>query len=209
MLGLDSPTSGAVEYLGRDVTRLSRKETTRFRRGIQAVFQDPTASLNPYMTVSEIVGEAWEIHPDVLPPQERPENIRRLLEQVGLEPGHAARYPHQFSGGQRQRIAIARALAIRPQVIVCDEAVSALDVSIQAQIIQLLKDLRKQHQLSLIFIAHDLNVVRDLADRVLVMHKGRVVEQGTTEQIFGSASHDYTRELLAASLPVKVSVDAS
>ncbi len=202
MLGLDQPTEGSVEYLGRDLTQFSSAERKRFRRGIQAVFQDPTASLNPHMTVEQIITEPWEIHPDALAREKRPARVRELLMQVGLETSHANRYPHQFSGGQRQRIAIARALALQPQVIVCDEAVSALDVSIQAQIIQLLKKLRDDFRLSYIFIAHDLGVVRDFADRVLVMHKGKVVEQGTTAQVFEHPSHDYTRELLAASLTV-------
>ena len=202
LLGLDAPTSGTVEYLGRDLTRLSSREMKTFRRGIQAVFQDPTASLNPYMTVAEIVGEAWEINTDLVPPTERPATIRKLLIQVGLDPTHAGRYPHQFSGGQRQRIAIARALAVRPQVIVCDEAVSALDVSVQAQIIQLLKNLRRDHEISFIFIAHDLNVVRDFADRVLVMKQAKVVEEGPTHALFSAPRHAYTRDLLAASLPV-------
>lgn len=202
MLGLDQPTEGSVEYLGRDLTQFSSAERKRFRRGIQAVFQDPTASLNPHMTVEQIITEPWEIHPDALVRDKRRARVRELLMQVGLEASHANRYPHQFSGGQRQRIAIARALALQPQVIVCDEAVSALDVSIQAQIIQLLKKLRDDFRLSYIFIAHDLGVVRDFADRVLVMHKGKVVEQGATEQVFEHPNHDYTRELLAASLTV-------
>jgi peptide/nickel transport system ATP-binding protein len=179
------------------------------RRDIQMVFQDPTQSLNPRMSVYDLISEAWVIHPDILPRDKWRAQVVELLGQVGLTPDHMHRYPHQFSGGQRQRIAIARALALEPRVIICDEAVSALDVSIQAQVIALLADLRKRLGLSYIFIAHDLPVVRDFADRVIVMQGGRIVEQGTVRQIFDAPREAYTRNLLAASLDPDPAVQAA
>jgi peptide/nickel transport system ATP-binding protein len=199
LLRLEQPTSGRLLFNGTDIATYSSADLFRFRRGVQAVFQDPTASLNPYMTVEQIVSEPWEIHHGVLPKSEWPGRVRELLGKVGLEPAHALRHPHQFSGGQRQRIAIARALALNPDVIVCDEAVSALDVSVQAQVMALLKALRADLGLSYLFIAHDLGVVRDFCDRILVMHDGEIVESGPTEQVFSAPQHPYTRELLGAS----------
>jgi peptide/nickel transport system ATP-binding protein len=198
LLGLETPTAGTVHYRGKDMLGLAGREFAKSRRGMQVVFQDPAASLNPRMTVEEIISEPWAIHPDVLARDEWSKQVKVLLAQVGLDSGHAIRYPHQFSGGQRQRIAIARALALRPEIIICDEAVSALDVSVQAQVIALLKRLKTEYGLSYIFIAHDLPVVRDFADRLLVMSKGVIVEQGLTKDLFENPSHPYTKELLGA-----------
>jgi peptide/nickel transport system ATP-binding protein len=196
LIGLEQATHGDAFYRGDSLIHASREARDVARRQIQMVFQDPTASLNPRMTVQEIISEPWAIHPDALPRREWIARVGDLLEQVGLLREHAGRYPHQFSGGQRQRIAIARALALKPAIIICDEAVSSLDVSVQAQVIALLKSLKDEFGLSYLFIAHDLPVVRSFADRVLVMHKGIIVEQGPTRQIFTDPQHLYTRELL-------------
>ncbi|EPX78743.1 ABC transporter ATP-binding protein [Salipiger mucosus] len=208
LLRLEEADAGEAHYEGRDIFKLSPKELYEMRRDIQMVFQDPTQSLNPRMSVYKIISEAWVIHPEILPKPRWRERVAELLEQVGLEAEHMYRHPHQFSGGQRQRIAIARALALEPRIIVCDEAVSALDVSIQAQVIDLLHRLKDELNLSYIFIAHDLPVVRDFADRVLVMQKGKVVEVGPVRQIFESPREDYTRNLLAASLDPDPDVQA-
>ncbi|MDF0600292.1 ABC transporter ATP-binding protein [Psychromarinibacter sp. C21-152] len=199
VLRLEDATSGAAYYDGRDLVSLPAKELFELRRHIQMVFQDPTQSLNPRMSVYDIVSEAFAIHPDILPKAKWKARVQELLEQVGLEAAHMSRYPHQFSGGQRQRIAIARALALEPQLIICDEAVSALDVSIQAQVIQLLKRLQKELGLSYLFIAHDLPLVRDFAHRVVVMQGGKIVEQGPVREIFESPREKYTKDLLTAS----------
>ena len=209
LLRLEEPSAGRAIYKGRDLFALSPRELYRMRRDIQMVFQDPTQSLNPRMSVYDLISEAWVIHPEILPRAQWKVRVAELLGQVGLLPEHAHRYPHQFSGGQRQRIAIARALALEPKVIICDEAVSALDVSIQAQVIDLLADLRRRLGLSYIFIAHDLPVVRDFADRVIVMQGGHIVEQGTVRQIFDAPREAYTRNLLAASLDPDPAVQAA
>lgn len=208
LLRLEEPTSGEAFYNGRDLFKMSPKELFGIRRDIQMVFQDPTQSLNPRMSVYDLISEAWVIHPEILPKPKWRERVAELLDLVGLSPEHARRYPHQFSGGQRQRIAIARVLALEPKLVVCDEAVSALDVSIQAQVIDLLEGLRRDFGLSYIFIAHDLPVVRDFADRVVVMQGGRIVEEGTVRQIFEAPRNDYTRALLAASLDPDPAVQA-
>lgn len=208
LLRLEEPTSGEAFYKGRDLFKMSPKELFGIRRDIQMVFQDPTQSLNPRMSVYDLISEAWVIHPEILPKPKWRERVAELLDLVGLLPDHARRYPHQFSGGQRQRIAIARVLALEPKLVVCDEAVSALDVSIQAQVIDLLDGLRRDFGLSYIFIAHDLPVVRDFADRVVVMQGGRIVEEGTVRQIFEAPRNDYTRALLAASLDPDPEVQA-
>jgi peptide/nickel transport system ATP-binding protein len=199
LLRLEQPTSGEARFHGDGIFALDADRLRAFRRAFQVVFQDPFASLNPRMTVFDIVSEPWAIHKDVLPRARWRDKAVELLERVGMEASHLRRYPHQFSGGQRQRIAIARALALEPELIICDEAVSALDVRVQAQVIELLKELRDALGLSYLFIAHDLAVVRDLADRVAVMHDGKIVELGACQQIFERPEHPYTRALLAAS----------
>ncbi len=208
LLQLEPASGGRAMYRGRDLFTLPPKELYKMRRDIQMVFQDPTQSLNPRMTVYQLIAEAWQIHPDILPKAKWSDRVAQLLEQVGLTAEHLHRYPHQFSGGQRQRIAIARALALEPRIIVCDEAVSALDVQVQAQVIDLLDRLKDEFGLSYIFIAHDLPVVRDFADRVVVMQAGRIVEQGTTRQIFEAPREAYTQGLLAASLDPDPTIQA-
>lgn len=200
ILRLEEATSGQAFYNGRDLISMPNDELFELRREIQMVFQDPTQSLNPRMTVGQIIGEAFVIHPEILPKSKWALRVQDLLKKVGLDPSHIHRYPHQFSGGQRQRIAIARALALEPKLIVCDEAVSALDVCIQEQVIDLLNELQKELGLSYLFIAHDLPLVRDFAHRVVVMQAGNIVEQGTVKQIFESPREPYTQALLAASL---------
>ena len=209
ILRLDDPNSGQVLYRGRDLLAMSPRALFGLRRDLQMVFQDPTHSLNPRMTVFQLISEAWAIHPGILPKARWKERVAELLVKVGLKPDMAERYPHQFSGGQRQRIAIARALAMEPKLIVCDEAVSALDVSIQAQVIALLDGLRREFGLSYLFIAHDLPVVRDFADRVVVMRGGEIVEEGPVRQIFDAPAHPYTRALLAASLDPDPEIQAA
>ncbi|WP_172125627.1 MULTISPECIES: ABC transporter ATP-binding protein [unclassified Devosia] len=208
ILRLETADSGAAFWKGQDLLKLSPRELLGVRRQIQMVFQDPTQSLNPRMSVYQLISEGWDIHKLMPDRKQRQTRVRELLEQVGLGAEHATRYPHQFSGGQRQRIAIARALALEPELIICDEAVSALDVSIQAQVIALLNSLRERLGISFLFIAHDLGVVRDFADTVIVMKAGEIVERGPTEQIFTAPTHPYTQRLLAAALDPDPEVQA-
>jgi oligopeptide transport system ATP-binding protein len=198
LVGLEKPTSGTIVVRGKDISKLDASARRRARRNIQLVMQDPYTSLNPRMTVADIVGEPFEIHSDVVPRGSRKSRVRELIDLVGLNPDHINRYPHQFSGGQRQRIGIARALALNPEIIICDEPVSALDVSIQAQVVNLLEKLQNELKLSYIFIAHDLSVVRHIADRVAVMYLGKVVELGTDLDIYEHPTHPYTQALLSA-----------
>jgi len=198
LLRLIEPTAGQVRFDGQDVRALGGEPLRSMRRRMQIVFQDPYGSLNPRMTVDALVGDALTLHGLVAGRKERTERVQDLLETVGL-PGDAInRYPHEFSGGQRQRLCIARALALNPDFIVCDEAVSALDVSIQAQILNLLEELQERRGLSYLFISHDLSVVRHIADRIAVMYLGRIVELADTESLFRQPRHPYTRALLSA-----------
>ena len=198
LMRLEPPTRGRVEFHGEDIFAKRGKALRALRRSVQMVLQDPYTSLNPRMTVGDIVGEPFEIHPEVAPRGERRRRVQELLDVVGLNPEYVNRYPHQFSGGQRQRIGIARALALRPEVIICDEPVSALDVSIQAQVMNLLGELQRGFGLSYVFIAHDLSVVRHLSDRVAVMYLGKIVEIGTEDEIYSRPTHPYTQALLSA-----------
>jgi peptide/nickel transport system ATP-binding protein/oligopeptide transport system ATP-binding protein len=198
LLKLIPATSGQVFYEGRDVLSLSETEFRPLRRQMQMIFQDPFGSLNPRHPVRKIVGEALEIHFPKMNAKERADRVAQLLEQVGLKREMAERYPHEFSGGQRQRIGIARALAVEPAFIVCDEPVSALDVSVQAQIVNLLQDLQEELGLSYLFIAHDLAVVEHISDHVLVMYHGKIVESAPAQEIYENPRHEYTRKLLAA-----------
>jgi oligopeptide transport system ATP-binding protein len=198
VVGLLQPKSGTMRFDGRDITRASARDWSSLHRDIQMVFQDPYSSLHPRMRVGDLVAEAWQVHPGIVDKADRREEVGRLLRRVGLTPEHAQRFPHQLSGGQRQRVSIARALAVRPRLIVCDEAVSALDVSIRAQILNLLVDLQADLDVSYLFISHDLGVVRHIADQVAVMYLGRVVEIGSTPTVFDNPRHPYTRALLSA-----------
>ncbi|MBO8192721.1 dipeptide ABC transporter ATP-binding protein [Streptomyces oryzae] len=195
---LEEPTAGTIRYKGEDITKLSGRALKAVRRNIQMVFQDPYTSLNPRMTVGDIVGEPFEIHPEAAPKGDRRRKVQELLDVVGLDPAYVNRYPHQFSGGQRQRIGIARGLALRPEIIVADEPVSALDVSVQAQVVNLMERLQDEFGLSYLFIAHDLSIVRHISDRVAVMYLGRIVEIGTETEIYEHPTHPYTQALLSA-----------
>ncbi len=198
ILKLVEPTDGEIRFDGQDIERLDKQSTRDFRRRVQAIFQDPYSSLNPRMKVGEIIGEPLIIHGVAQGPADLDRRVRELLDLCGLTSGLADRYPHEMSGGQRQRVGIARALALRPEFIVCDEAVSALDVSIQAQIINLLADLREELGLTYLFIGHDLSVVKHLCNRVAVMYLGKLVETASVNELFDHPRHPYTRALLAA-----------
>ena len=198
LMRLEEPTAGKVIFEGDDWSGASGRDMRRMRRDIQIVFQDPYTSLNPRMTVGDIVGEPFEIHKDVVPKGGRRERVQELLDLVGLNPEHINRYPHQFSGGQRQRIGIARGIALNPKVLVCDEPVSALDVSVQAQVVNLMEKLQDELGLAYVFIAHDLSVVRHISDRVGVMYLGRMAELGTEDEVYTRPTHPYTQALLSA-----------
>jgi peptide/nickel transport system ATP-binding protein/oligopeptide transport system ATP-binding protein len=198
LMKLVPATSGSVHFDGKDILAMPEREFRPFRRRMQIIFQDPFGSLNPRMTIGAIVGEALEIHFKKMSANERRDRVADLLRQVGLKPEMMSRYPHEFSGGQRQRIGIARALAVEPEFIVCDEPVSALDVSVQAQIVNLLQDLQQRLGIAYLFIAHDLAVVEHISDHVLVMHHGKIVESASAEAIYQDPQHEYTRKLLAA-----------
>ncbi len=198
ILKLVAATSGQILFEGRDVLPMDEGEFRPLRREIQMIFQDPFGSLNPRHTIFQIVGEALEIHFPAMDRAARRERVAELMKQVGLKPEMMERYPHEFSGGQRQRIGIARALAVKPKFIVCDEPVSALDVSVQAQIVNLLQDLQAELGLTYLFIAHDLAVVEHVSDHVLVMYRGKIVESASADAIYADPQHDYTRKLLAA-----------
>ena len=196
MIRLYEPTKGEVIYDGKDITKLSKAEQKQFCQKVQMIFQNPYASLNSRMTVKEIVGEGLKQHG--VPKNEIDKKVQALLETVGLNKDHMSRFPHEFSGGQRQRIGIARALSVDPEFIICDEPISALDVSIQAQVINMLKDLQEQRGLTYLFVAHDLSVVKYISDRVVVMYLGMVVEQAETEELYSNPKHPYTKALLSA-----------
>ncbi|MCZ2259003.1 ABC transporter ATP-binding protein [Sporosarcina sp. G11-34] len=200
ILRLEEPTEGKVTFNNVELTSISKRDMRRQRKDLQIIFQDPYASINPRQTVSDILNEAMTIQNSV-PPKKRRQRIIELLETVGLNEYQADRYPHEFSGGQRQRIGIARALAVDPKLIICDEAVSALDVSIQAQVLNLLEELQDEFNLTYLFISHDLGVVRHISDRVIVMYLGKIVEIGDTNSIFENPKHPYTNALLSA-IPV-------
>lgn len=197
ILQLYKPTAGSVTFDGQDLVKMKGEELRIMRRKMQMIFQDHYASLNPRMTVEELVGEPLIVH-NVVPPKEVSEHVKHLLETVNLNPAFASRYPHEFSGGQRQRIGIARALALQPSFIVCDEPISALDVSIQAQVVNLLEELQDQFNLTYLFIAHDLSMVRHISDRVAVMYLGVIVELTGRDELYNKPLHPYTQALLSA-----------
>jgi peptide/nickel transport system ATP-binding protein/oligopeptide transport system ATP-binding protein len=198
ILKLTPATGGQIRFEGRDILPLTERQFRPLRREMQMIFQDPFGSLNPRLSIQAIVAEPLEIHFPAMTRPERRDRVAELLRQVGLKPEMMTRYPHEFSGGQRQRIGIARALAVKPRFIVCDEPVSALDVSVQAQIVNLLQDLQEELKLTYLFIAHDLAVVQHISNHVLVMYRGKIVESASAEAIYANPQHDYTKKLLSA-----------
>ena len=198
LLRLIEPTSGKIFYNGIDLTAKKKEELRSLRKDIQIIFQDPYSSLNPRLTIGSAIAEPLKVHHILSNDKARKEKVIDLLEKVDLQPGHFNRYPHEFSGGQRQRIVIARALAMNPSFIVCDECVSALDVSVQAQVLNLLNDLKKEFGFTIIFISHDLSVVRYVSDRIMVMNKGKIVETGSADEIYYNPKSAYTQKLIAA-----------
>ncbi len=197
ILKLLEPNSGSIKFMGNEISHLNKKEMRPYRKDMQIIFQDPYSSLNPRMTISSMLSEALKIH-KIVPKEDIEKEIASLLDVVGLPASYANRYPHEFSGGQRQRIGIARALSVKPKLIICDEAVSALDVSIQAQIINLLKDLQKEYNLTYLFISHDLSVVEHISDRVAVMYAGQIQEIADVKELYQNPIHPYTKALLSA-----------
>ncbi|MBZ6079155.1 ABC transporter ATP-binding protein [Microvirga puerhi] len=198
IIGLETPNSGAISFAGERIELATPKRRRQLARHIQMIYQDPFASLNPRKTVEQIIGEGWLVHPDLVPESERKAETALLMRRVGLDPALSNRFPHQFSGGQRQRIGIARALALRPRLLVCDEPVSALDVSVQAQTLNLLAELQHELGLTYVFIAHDLSVVRHVSDTIAVMYLGRIVETGPIGPIYARPAHPYTLALMSA-----------
>lgn len=199
IIRLYDPTAGEILFNGRDISgRLSREDNRMLRTQMQMIFQDPMASLNPRKKIGDIIGEGLDIHHSYQTNAEREEKIKAILQKVGLAPEHATRYPHQFSGGQRQRVGIARALIMNPKLIIADECISALDVSIQAQVVNLMKDIQQETGTAYLFIAHDLSMVKYISDRIGVLHLGHLLETGTTEEIFENPMHPYTKSLLSA-----------
>ncbi len=199
ILHLYEPTSGEIIFKGKDINKLKgRKEKMQFRRDAQMIFQDPYASLNPRMTVEDIIAEGLDIHQEVKNKADRKKRVYELLDLVGLNKEHASRFPHEFYGGQRQRIGIARALAINPKFVVADEPISALDVSIQAQVVNLMKELQEKKKLTYLFIAHDLSMVKFISDRIGVMRFGKLLEVGTADEVYNRPLHDYTKSLISA-----------
>ncbi|NOX15150.1 MAG: ATP-binding cassette domain-containing protein [Epsilonproteobacteria bacterium] len=202
LLKIEEPTSGEILFYGKDITELKHEELKEYRKKVQIIFQDPYSSLNPRWKVGSIIGEPLKLNTD-MSDKEIKERVLYLMEKVGMEPDWYERYPHQFSGGQRQRIGIARALALNPEIIVCDEPVSALDVSIQAQVLNLLLDLQKEFNLTYVFISHDLSVVEHISDRIVVMYFGDIVELKSVDDLFTNPEADYTKKLLSAIPTIK------
>ena len=199
VIRLYDPTAGKIVFDGTDISgKLNKKDNEKLRTEMQMIFQDPMASLNPRKTVGDIIGEGLDIHHAYKTQKEREDKIKEMLVKVGLSPEHATRYPHQFSGGQRQRVGIARALIMNPKLIIADECISALDVSIQAQVINLMKDIQEETGTAMLFIAHDLSMVKYISDRIGVLHLGHLLETGTKDEIFSNPIHPYTKRLLSA-----------